>query len=45
MEIHLPEKFKSSLVDHIDLIIYLLIVRNLAIDYAGVVDYATVVYL
>lgn len=43
MQVHLPEKLKSAFVDHVDLVVNLLIVCDLAIDYASIVDDSAVV--
>ena len=44
VKINLPEQFKPALVNHVDLVIYLLVICDLSIDYAGVVDNTTVIY-
>ena len=44
VKINLPEQFKPALVDHVDLVIYLLVVCDLPINYAGIVDNTTVIY-
>ena len=44
VKINLPKQFKPALVDHVDLVIYLLVVCDLPINYAGIVDNTTVIY-
>ena len=44
VQINLPEKFKSSFVYHVNFIIDLLVVGNLTIDYASIVNDSAVVY-
>ena len=44
VKINLPEQFKPALVDHVDLVIYLLVVCDLSFNYAGIVDNTTVIY-
>ena len=44
VKINLPEQFKPALVDHVDLVIYFLVVCDLSFNYAGIVDNATVIY-
>jgi len=45
VQIDLFEQFKSSFVDHIDFIVYLLVVCNFPVDYACVADDTVVVDL
>ena len=45
VQVDLPEQFKSPLIDHIDFIVDLLVVSDLAINYTGVIDDSTIVDL
>ena len=45
MQIDLLEQFKSSFVDHVDFIVYLLVVSDFAVDYTCVANDTIVVDL